>query len=97
MTALALAGRRRITWEIIDLLLWSPEGYGRGPGASAAALNDCCAAYAGAIHVGTPLDTALTRATVTRIELTHGAFAYPDGGGARFDGARCVLLVEAIA
>jgi len=94
--ALTFGGARRNVWQILDLFLWSPENQSYGLADSLTAL-DYMNAYADAIHAGTPLDTATTRATVTGVELKAGVFPYPTGSGMRYAGVCCHVTVVEIA
>jgi hypothetical protein len=92
--ALALGGGQRIRWRLTDVLLWSPVGQGRSLAEHSAALVAYCDAYAAAVGIGTALDTADMRATVTGLTFEPGLVLYPPAGNVTYYGVECGVEVE---
>lgn len=73
----ATGNQQNINWQVEELMLWLPQGQGRGGQQVTPALVEYAGKYIDAVR---PVRLIGTRASVENLSVDVGIFAYPDQG-----------------
>lgn len=87
----ATGNQQNIIWQITDLLLWLPQGQGRGPRDVTAELVEYAAAYVDIVRANRLIGT---RATVENLSPQVGIYEYPQQGSTPYYGCRTVWTIR---
>lgn len=86
----ALGNQQNINWQIVDLLLWLPQGQGSGGKQVTPQLVEYAGKYIDAVR---PNRLIATRASVENLSVDVGIFAYPNEG-TRYYGCECRWTIK---
>jgi len=90
---IALGNTNKVTWRVIDLLLWRQVEEGIGVNSVAADLMTYCAQYIAMLRANRSL---VAQTVIKSVNLTPDMWEYPLGSGIFFWGVECALDIDEV-